>query len=279
MSHQDNPQGEQQRGALPVGEPMHNESHPGCKERDGGHANQDDSPKWSPFEKTMALFTGIIALCTLIYMIFAGLQWNEIRKGSSDTHALAEAALISANTAKESFDLTRHQAENTMEAICQVNFGFSEETPPSWTAQLINEGKVVAKSFKLHAEFSRMSLPDKRTISHSQAYDFSDVPELFPTIDPTSPRLFLRQISLIGDAKPNIAALNDTREAEIARYSLSYDNGFGIVVTRKECVAHLKSPYFDTTNHWRRVPCEKLDMELSSIEARRKAIEKSQGQK
>jgi hypothetical protein len=55
----------------------------------------------SPLTKVTLFLTGIIAIATVLYMIFAGWQLYEIHSGAEDTHRLAQAAQDSANTTKE----------------------------------------------------------------------------------------------------------------------------------------------------------------------------------
>src|SRR5437879_4597193 len=41
---------------------------------------EQNSPQPSEEERMLVLFTGIIALTTLVYAIFAGLQWREMKR-------------------------------------------------------------------------------------------------------------------------------------------------------------------------------------------------------
>ncbi|MGA3080358.1 MAG: hypothetical protein ABSD44_03125 [Terracidiphilus sp.] len=273
----------------------------GAGKNDGQHPL--DGPAQIPWYDKMSLTDWIIAAATVVIAGVGIAQWQEmdsagkqtdrlislygqqvaqLSRQAGDTHDLAvaaktqsEAALIAANTSKRSFDLTRKSAESTIEAICNVNLNPMDiDNPESagWSLYLRNDGKMTAKNFRLHIEFSRMKLPDMQIVSHIQNYDYSDVPEVFP--EPTNPNLN-RTIRLVGDAKPDIEDLNRTHEAEIAKLTMRYDNGFGTVKTKNMCMMTIKNSLFEGERGKPLFPCEELGQKLQWIESQRKAAEKN----
>lgn len=78
--------------------------------------------KWLTPEKMTCIFTGIIAIWTVVYSIFAGLQWLEIRGGSSDTHALAVAAKIQAEQSQAQTLKMKESLDKT-DKLIKANFG------------------------------------------------------------------------------------------------------------------------------------------------------------
>jgi len=61
--------------------------------------------------KMIAIATIIGAASTLAYAVFAAMQWNEIRKGSTDTHELAVQAKNQADRTKDIADAAKAQSE------------------------------------------------------------------------------------------------------------------------------------------------------------------------
>lgn len=75
----------------------------------------------SASDRHMVLLTAVIAICTLVYSIFAGLQWWEINTGSSDTHALAVAAQTQATRMAESLERTDRLVSATADQVKAAN--------------------------------------------------------------------------------------------------------------------------------------------------------------
>ncbi|MGA2151810.1 MAG: hypothetical protein ABSG48_06600, partial [Geobacteraceae bacterium] len=86
MPHKNNTQNHKKSDAPPPSHSILEESHPSNEEGDSRKPNHAKAKKWLTPEKMTCIFTGIIAIWTVVYSIFAGLQWLEIRGGSSDTH-------------------------------------------------------------------------------------------------------------------------------------------------------------------------------------------------
>lgn len=185
-----------------------------------------------------------------------------------EMHTASAQAMIAATTAKDSFDLTREQAEDTLEAICNVGFNvFNDDIGQSWLVNVRNDGKMTAKNFHLRVEFSRMKIPEEQRISKTQTYEFSDLSE-FP---PTPQGGLYRRIQLKGDAVANLSSLSETKEAEIAQYFLSYDNGFGTFKTKSDCFALLVSPHFSVPGNSQTFRCNELAQRLKAIDDQHKA--------
>jgi hypothetical protein len=74
-----------------------------------GKEHQSLRRSWRASEPTAKLtivFTGVIAIATALYAIFSGWTLYEIRRGSGDTHALAEAAKAQTEKMAESLRKT-----------------------------------------------------------------------------------------------------------------------------------------------------------------------------
>jgi hypothetical protein len=70
------------------------ECHPNNTENDSGKHDHDNANKFCKSETITAIFTGVIAIWTIVYSIFAGLQWLEMRQGSE----LTQRAYLSAKS-------------------------------------------------------------------------------------------------------------------------------------------------------------------------------------
>lgn len=64
----------------------------------------------SPLTKVTLILTGIIAIATVLYMVFAGWQLYEIHSGSEETRKLSQAARDSANTTKDQLKAMQEQS-------------------------------------------------------------------------------------------------------------------------------------------------------------------------
>lgn len=77
----------------------------------------DVEERMSAFERSMIRLTLAGLLITVVTGGFIGLQWWEMRSGSVDTHALAEAAKAQAETAKAIAESAKAQADNSAQQI------------------------------------------------------------------------------------------------------------------------------------------------------------------
>jgi hypothetical protein len=78
------------------------------------------SQKWrlvSVNNKMVVYFTGVIAMATVLYTLFAGWQLSEIHKGSKDTHDLAVAAGKQADAAKVQSEQAKAQTDKMAEQV------------------------------------------------------------------------------------------------------------------------------------------------------------------
>jgi hypothetical protein len=122
MSHKNSPHNESKDDSLPSGHSVLEESHPSNEKRKSRKPNHTKTKKWLTPEKMTCLFTGIIAAWTIVYSVFAGLQWLEIRGGSTDTHALAVAAKIQAEQSQAQTLKMKESLERT-DKLIKANFG------------------------------------------------------------------------------------------------------------------------------------------------------------
>jgi hypothetical protein len=212
-----------------------------------------------------ALFTALAFAAAAYYASVAKRQLDEMANATKAQIKAADAAKSAAETTKDTLNLARTQAEDTMEAICFSNFTFSDdESRPRWEILIGNSGKVSAKFFRFHAEFSRMSLPSRTISKHKQAFDITDTPEIFPEGKGRVSN-FTRTVDLEGDVVPNALAFSQSREIEIVNYSMSYDNGFGTPKPIRGCYANMKNELFENQTHSLVFPCEELGQKLQWI--------------
>ena len=73
----------------------------------------------SPVTKLTVIFTGVIAVATVMYCGFSGWQLYEIHAGSKDTHDLAIAAGKEAEASKAIADQAKSQTEQDLSESLQ----------------------------------------------------------------------------------------------------------------------------------------------------------------
>ena len=131
MSHEDKTQDDKEFDSPPPDDSICETDHPPEEEGDGGNHDQNNAKKLPPPERITAICTGIIAFCTIVYSIFAGLQWLEIRQSSSDTHALATTAGIQAKATINLAEQARRSADIAEKAL-QANRELAQEKQRPW---------------------------------------------------------------------------------------------------------------------------------------------------
>ena len=69
-------------------------------------------PHWITANGVIAAFTVVIALATIVYVIFTVFLWRETKKSADAAATSARAATISANTAQENLQLFKEEYED-----------------------------------------------------------------------------------------------------------------------------------------------------------------------
>jgi hypothetical protein len=120
VTHKNSEHDEPNNNLSPSDNPILEKRHPSDEKGESGNHNFKKTRKLPKPETMTMLFTGIIAAWTVIYSVFAGLQWWEIHSGSSDTHALAVAAKTQAEQSQAQTTKMKESLEKTDNLISRV---------------------------------------------------------------------------------------------------------------------------------------------------------------
>jgi hypothetical protein len=243
------------------------------------HKTKQSEKHWIDYAKFGLEVCGFIVLCVYAYFT--------IRIYCANKEA-ADAAKSAAQTASDGFALTKQITEGTSEAVCEMSADCRDMTKGTCPVSFFNIGRVTAKSFRAHVEFSIRKLPSNIQIGKTQASDFSQ-DELLPRANETTLLYapghgdIMREID-IPILRLHESAIDNGTEALMAKATITYDNGFGTVRTTPYCqefVYGRAGPSSSPTRIRMVVPCEGQYGIASFVEEQRKiartqAQEKSQ---
>jgi hypothetical protein len=181
----------------------------------------------------VAVFSALLFIATVVYTIFAALQWSEMKKAT-------EASQRSAIAAKNSADLARRQMEGIVAAIVDIPRGVSVDFPvPPFgeaRANLINSGHVLAHDihFTLSVTIQRTS-EDSAARRRTILSKAETVPAIPPTAVATRPD-FIYPFEL---SQSEFAQVMNTESYIIAEGLLEYENGFDSRIKQPFCNAYI----------------------------------------
>lgn len=195
---------------------------------------QKNSTKNRQIKKTMArsellmlIFSGVIAMATVIYAGIAFLQWRimsgqlaEMKSGSLDTKAVAEAAIKQVEKLEAGVQETRKLAEITQEALVSVQRAFVIAKTTAPTSIPDADGKrVVAWEFRIQWENSG-NTPTRTVLQYVNVqwranelpknFNFSDLGEPRSTQSVIGPKTTVTSGAMIVPTEVIVAAQHGT---------------------------------------------------------------------
>lgn len=187
----------------------------------------------------IAVFSVLLFIGTVVYTVFAALQWSEMKKAT-------EASEHSAMAAKDSADLARKQMEGIVAAAVDIPRGISIDfpVPPLGEARadLVNSGHVLAHD--VHLTLS-VTIQKSSEGSAARGRTILSKAETVPAIPPAAviPKPdFIYPFEL---SQAEFQQVMDTESYIIAEGLLDYENGFDTRVKQPFCYAYVwGSPTF-----------------------------------
>lgn len=181
----------------------------------------------------VAVFSALLFIATVVYGIFAALQWSAMKKAT-------QASERSAIAAKDSADLARKQMEGIVAAIIDIPRGVSIDFPvPPFgeaRANLVNSGHVLA-----HDIHFTLSVTIQRTGEDSAARGRTILSraETVPAIPPTTVTIRPDFIYPFELSQSEFLQVMDTDSYIIAEGLLDYENGFDSRIRQPFCYAYV----------------------------------------
>lgn len=181
----------------------------------------------------IAVFSALLFIATVVYTIFAALQWSAMKMAT-------EASQLSAMAAKNSADLARKQMEGIVAAIVDIPRGVSIDfpVPPMGEvrANLVNSGHVLA-----HDTHLTLSVTIQRTGTGSAARGriILSKSETVPAIPPTAVAVRPDLIYAFELSQSDFAQVMNTESYIIAEGLLEYENGFDSRIKQPFCYAYI----------------------------------------
>lgn len=181
----------------------------------------------------VAVFSALLFMATVVYAIFAALQWSEMKKAT-------EASQLSAIAAKNSADLARKQMEGIVGAIVDIPRGVSIDFPipplGEARANLVNSGHVLAHD--IHLTLS-VTIQKSGANSAARGRTILSKSETVPAIPPTAVAIRPDFIYPFELNQSEFAQVMNTESYIIAEGLLEYENGFDSRIKQPFCYAYI----------------------------------------
>lgn len=269
MPHKNGPQDRREGDSPPLRDSPKNTGHPRkhpWDERKNYRANSEKGA--SSTEITMAICTAIIAICTVAYSIFAGLQWWEIRNGSSDTHTLAVAADNQTNLLRQE-----------MEGMYGAKMVTKAEIGPDIGLVIFihNIGRVMSPKIAIGLDVFRQKYPGRKPSTPLRHFD-AEITQMTPVPIGEQPQPQLVKVMPISEVEYGLLSQPNPKYTILLEGVISYDAGFGRKIDEHVCWVYIHLPsykgrYGSQGGVGGMIPCGEYESAIANYWKNRKQVE------